>query len=348
MKSNGIDLNKSSNNYMLYNFQKLALIKNVHSNYIICVCFLKDGRIVSSSNDKRILIFNKITYKNDIKIKEKESINYININKDGILIVCLQGGTLFNLYEFKGKKYKKIQSIKSFSFFESIKRKFKNSYYYYSVKKFIELKNGNLAAILKGSNLIYFYKKENDKKYSYLDKFFDNSKQIISDICELNNKEYCIAAEIDEVIRFVDINIDTNSQSITGTIKISRIAFSNTQLFLMNINDLFVLGNECIYLIDIKKKSLIKNIKIKSGIICCGYKLSDNNILIGSLGNCIEQLKYDEKNKELITISIMKPKKTNELYQINSISVFNNKLILSPYDNAIGKGSLAIHKFKNK
>ena len=47
-----MDINNFWNNHTLNDFQKLALYKNVHSYQITSVCFLKDGRIASSSGDK--------------------------------------------------------------------------------------------------------------------------------------------------------------------------------------------------------------------------------------------------------------------------------------------------------
>ena len=60
---------------------------------------------------EKYLIYNIITFKKEIEIKEKKSINYMNITRDGIIITCLRGAYL-NLYEIIGKKYKKIQTIK--------------------------------------------------------------------------------------------------------------------------------------------------------------------------------------------------------------------------------------------
>ena len=334
MKKKDSNLNNFKNIYRLKPLQKLALLKNVHSKYITSVCFLKDGRIVSSSFDKKVLVYNKITFKIEIRIKEKKSVNYININKDGILIVCLDG-TFFNLYEIKGKTYKKIQTINPYSLLDGFLSLFSR---YYSIIKFNELKNGNLAVILYKTNSICFYKKENNKKYSYLDRFYDEDVQKISDFCELNSKEFCYSCIYDERIKYA--NTDTKK---IRSIKIPNLAFSQVQLFLMNINELFVAGDECIYIIDIQKKEIIKNIKLNM-FLCCMHKVSDNIILIGSWKNFIEKLKYDKKKKELKIISKVKYKNTDEIYQTNSISTLNNKLIVCPYDNDLDKSSLVIYQ----
>ena len=77
------------NNHTLNNFQILAKLEDVHSSEISSVCFFKDGWIASSSTDKSVLIYNKITFKIEIRIKERKDIFYMNVNKDGIFLVWM-------------------------------------------------------------------------------------------------------------------------------------------------------------------------------------------------------------------------------------------------------------------
>ena len=44
-----------------------------HTATVICLCVLNDGRLVSGSYDKSIIIYNKITYQPDLIIKEHSS-----------------------------------------------------------------------------------------------------------------------------------------------------------------------------------------------------------------------------------------------------------------------------------
>jgi len=106
----------------------------------------------------------------------------MNINKDGILIVCL-GGTYLNLYEIKGKKYHNIQTIRPYSLKNDIIGIFDGSY---SIQKFIELKNGDIAILVWAYALSFYQKKKNSKKYSYLDKLKEEGESI-SDLCELDD-----------------------------------------------------------------------------------------------------------------------------------------------------------------
>ena len=134
------------NNHTLMDFEPTAFLQNIHSGRINSVCFLKDGRFVSSSDDYYVFVYNKITFKKEISIKEKKSIVYMNINKSGILITCLRG-TFLNLYEIKGKNYKNIQTIKPYSLLSDIIGKFDDSF---SIQKFIELKNGDIVILVWG------------------------------------------------------------------------------------------------------------------------------------------------------------------------------------------------------
>ena len=105
MNLNDSNKNNFWNSHTLNDFQQLLIYNNVHSSKITAVCFLKDGSLASASDDKYVYIYNKNTFEKEITIKENKRIDYININKDGILIVCLSGTYLY-LYEIKNKNIK--------------------------------------------------------------------------------------------------------------------------------------------------------------------------------------------------------------------------------------------------
>ena len=209
-----METNNFWNNHTLNDFQLLAIFNDVHSNEISSVCFLKDGRIASSSHDNNILIYNKRTFKIEIRIKERKSIFYMNINRDGILITCMRG-TYLNLYEIKGKRYSNIQTIRPYSLKIDIIGIFDGSYY---IKKFIELKIGDIAILDRGYT-ISFYKKKS-KKYSYLNQYKEDEEglKIITDLCELDDNQYCLNDHCGKLIRF----LDWNKKIITGTIKFEK------------------------------------------------------------------------------------------------------------------------------
>ena len=267
-----MDINIFQNNHTLNDFQQLALFKNVHSSKIDSICCLKDGRIVSSSWDKYIFIYNKNTFKIEIRIKEMKIIRYININKDGILIVCLDG-TYLNLYEIKGKKYHNIQTIRPYSLKNDIIGIFNGSL---TILKYIELKNGDIAILVWSYALSFYQKKKNSKKYSFINKFKEERDENITDLCELDDNQYCLSFKFIKLIKF----LDWNKKEITKTIKFDDNFYSSdskNQLLLMNKNDLFAIGSKNIIIIDTKCKEIIKNIKVDlSGYLSSIYKLSKN------------------------------------------------------------------------
>ena len=126
---------------------------------------------------------------------------------------------------------------------------------------------------------------------------------------------------------------------------------AHNHLLLMNERDLFIAGSDILLIIDIQKKEITKSIKInKCGYLSSMYKISDNIIIAGFWKNYIEQLEYDKDEKELKVISKTEAKNyySHDLFDISSIAIFNDKLIVAPYDNKLGNSSLIIYKLKNK
>ena len=144
-----------------------------------------------------------------------------------------------------------------------------------------------------------------------------------------------------------------NSKKITETINIDKYFFSDSknEMILMNKNDLLLAGNKGIIIIDIQEKKIIKKINLSTpGYLSYIFKLTNNILITGHWHNYIEQWEYDEVKKEIKVISCTKTKEpfgSGVLFDISSISIFNNKLIISPYDNSLDNSSLIIYKYKN-
>ena len=318
----------------------------MHSSNLTSVCFLKDGRIASSGEYDYVLIYNKITYKIEIKIKESNAIKYMNVTRDGILITCL-GANFANFYEINGKEYKNIQTIKPYGFLMNMLAKYNS---WLSIQKFIELKNGDLVFFAWYHGISFYRKKKNSKTYSCFDKYKEPliKKKHMTDLVELDNNEYIISFKYDDMIQF----LNKKSKKITKTIKCEKCFFSSSKnnMLLMNKNDLFLLGEKEILLLDIQKKEIIKEIKltVDAGDLSSMYKLSENILLAGYWNNYIEQLEYDEIKKEFKVISKTSKKKNKnyELYEASSIAILKNDLIVAPFDNDLNGSSLIIYKYK--
>ena len=78
------------------------------------------------------------------------------------------------------------------------------------------------------------------------------------------------------------------------------------------------------------------------------YKLSNNLILAGYWCNYMEELEYDAIKKEFKAIKMMDQKDYDKIFATSSIAIFNNKLIIAPYNNQLGNSSLIVYQLKNK
>ena len=82
---------------------------NYHSNNVLCLTLLKDGRLVSGADDNLIIIYNKTTYKPDIEINEhKDGITCLLVLNSGILASSSLDATikLFKIKKTNTKFYK--------------------------------------------------------------------------------------------------------------------------------------------------------------------------------------------------------------------------------------------------
>ena len=85
---NNNNLDNSLNNIDSFNVSlKNSIHKlNYHKNRVLCISILNNDRLISGSEDKSIIIYNKIVYQPDLIInKHKGSINCIIQLSSGIL-----------------------------------------------------------------------------------------------------------------------------------------------------------------------------------------------------------------------------------------------------------------------
>ena len=262
----------------------------------------------------------------------------MNINRDGILITCLQADA--NLYKIKGKQYQIIQTLKPYNFLLNIIGRIDGKY---SITKFLELKNGDLVFFPYHYGISFYKKNTKDNKYSNIYRYHKGDGYLC-DVCEIGNNQFAFAFKYKYTLQFFDMN----SKKITKILQYFSFSDSTNGLILMNNKDLLVAGQSSIYIVDIEKKEVYKKFNLYSnGNLESIYRLTNNILLVGYQHNYIEQIEYDEIKKELKIISkIYKNKDSNP---IEFISLFNNDLIVAPYKNFDKKGgSLIIYKLKNK
>ena len=71
IKKEKIKDNQNDNLYNDFNIKLKNLIHKLktHTSSVLCLAVLYDGRLVSGSSDKSIIIYNKITYQPELIIK---------------------------------------------------------------------------------------------------------------------------------------------------------------------------------------------------------------------------------------------------------------------------------------
>ena len=185
------------------------------------------------------------------------------------------------------------------------------------------------------------------KNIVYLNKFeILEIDQNATDLVELEDNQYGVYFYTEKKIKFLNMNLKKITNVLNANVYLN-------QMILMNKNDLLLAGNVNILVIDVQNKIIAKNIQhIMNGSICTMYKLNDKRILLGGLGNYIEQIEYDEikKNIKVISNNGKKDKVIVNYFPshvISSISVFKNNLIVSPFNNKYDHSSLIIYQLKN-
>ena len=102
-------INKYSNQNIEFKTHITTL--KIHTDWVNCLIILNDGRLVSGSIDKSIIIYNKETYKPNIIIQEhKDAIKCLIQLKNGILASCSHDNTI-KLFNIKENEYELIQTL---------------------------------------------------------------------------------------------------------------------------------------------------------------------------------------------------------------------------------------------
>ena len=120
-----------------------------HSSSVFCLCVLNDGRLVSGSADKSIIIYNKDTYQPDLIIKKHNNYICCIIQLSSGELVSCSSDNLINLYKIKGVQYELIQTL---------------NYHSNIVWKILELKNKVLISCSNDSSIIFYSKNNNEFK----------------------------------------------------------------------------------------------------------------------------------------------------------------------------------------
>ena len=302
-----------------------SLFLKCHKSKVSHIIILRDGRLSSCSFDKKIIIYKKHSFQIAQIIEGKNSfifhIQLSNNNIIGLHTNCSKNA--LEIYELKNKKYKLSQEI----IIEEERK----------LRKIIEMDDKTVVLCFKYI-ILQIYKIDESKKYKkIMEKWIISSKRYGRlNIIKVNESElaYCLSAL--HQIFFLDIK-----NNLKQTASISNIDCSERKNSMLMLNDkiliVFAKYTNGIYLIDIKKHTIIK--KIMKGIFCCSMiKLLNGNFLVGykdrNNKSGLTEYKYEkelfakiksvEEKKYLFNFCEMKDGKIASLSGNNKIKIFSN------------------------
>ena len=265
--------------------------KKYHSNCIHSMLILKDERLVSSSWDGTIKIYNKNNYYVDMTINAHNThVNQITLLDDGNFASCSDDKTI-KIWKIENEKYTEVQTLIGHE------------------DKIFKILQMNKELLITGSeSLIKFWKKENEKWIKD-----ENYKEIkcesqVVDIIKINDNEilcYCINS-----FDFYNIEKGKEPNKLVNIPTSCGWPYNN---LMIKLTDNIVIsggnsGNSALQIIDIKNRKKIKDInyssqissivKVSNSIFFAGdengniirfdYNSSDNNVtdnIIGKVHN---------------------------------------------------------------
>ena len=281
IKNKDNKINDQIKNDNLYNDFNIKLKEPIHelryhTAEINCLAVMNDGRLVSGSLDKSIIIYNKETFKPDLVIKEHSNwVNCIIQLRSGILASCSKDKSI-KLLNIKGNEYNFLQSLR---------------YHKDSIRKIIELNNKVLVSCSNDSSIIF---------YKYDDSEYEKDYQIstngpCSSIIQTKENEICY------------YNVDNDNDTICffdmseRKVKASISNISTSDMIMIEKDLLLIPGFSIISIININKYELVRNIDVKGSFWIDGICILNKNMLLtGDRQKNLKQWKI--KDDDLILI----------------------------------------------
>ena len=279
-----------------------------HTACVYCLCLLNDGRLVSGSGDKSIIIYDKNTYQPDLIIKEHNNkVTCIIQLSSGIVVSCSEDKTI-KLFNINGKKYEILQTL---------------NYHNNGVYKIIETKNKALISCSKDSSIIFYLKDNNEYKKDYQISTNGSCYALI----ETKDNEICYLENKDKRICFYDL---TGRKKIDASISV-KDNYDSFRLWITMIRKdlLLVSGRNKISIINTNQYKLVRTVEVPNSDLITGVCLLNKNMLLtGDYEEKILQWKIEGDNLVLISKKV----KTHDK-DINVLLNLGNGLIASGSDD---------------
>ena len=296
--------NNSYNNFNI-NSKSLILKLNFHRNWVRCLALLKDGRLAAGSDDYQIIIYDKITYKPDLKLEAENIILYLTTLSSGILACAITRH--IKLLYIKGNTYEILQTFE---------------YHDDWVYKIIELNNNNLVSCSEDKKVI-FYRKTTELGQVNTNKIpinlriseantdlynkYEKDYEILSDfihysMTQTKENEICYSENTRDsyisTICFYDIYKRKNNSTISNVKTGGPLSPFN-----LATKDLLIIGSEnIISIIDVNKYKIIRLVEVDHSLNIFSFcMLNENMFLIGNNYGEITQWKIEGDNIILIS-----------------------------------------------
>ena len=262
-----------------YKNEKLSEYKkNYHSSCIHSMLILKDERLVSSSWDGTIKIYNKNNYYVDMTINaHKDQVNQITLLEDGNFASCSNDKTI-KIWKIEDNKYTEIQTLIG---------------HQDNIFKILQMSKELL--ITGSTSVIKFWKKEKEKwlpEENYKDIKVDSQ---VVDILKINDNE--ILCYCSNSFDFYNIEKGKEPNKLANISTSCGWPYNN---LMINLTENIVIaggnsGNSALQIIDIKKRQKIKDIPY-SNQISSVVKVSNSIFFAGDEKGNIIRFDYNSSN----------------------------------------------------
>ena len=250
-----------------------------HNNDVTCLTILNDGRLVSCSFDSSIIIYNKITYKPDLIIKEHKHYVLFIIKLNSGLLASSSSDTTIKLFEIKGNEYEVLQII---GFHKS------------GVLKIIELKDKTLVSCSHDKSIIFFTEENLEYKKNF--ELLTNGN--CTTVIQTKENEICYSQGNNNEIYFYDLLEKKMKFSIDNISKFKEYR----ENFIMISNYLLAIpGENQISLININEYKVVRIVEVPNSDWICGVCLFNNMLITGDDSKTIRQWKIENDNLTLIS-----------------------------------------------
>ena len=266
-------------NYDIKSKKPIQTLNN-HTGNVWCLTFMKDGRLVSGSEDTSIIIYNKITYQPDLVIKQHIGPVYCIVQlSSGLLASCSKDNTI-KLFNIKGNEYELKQTLE---------------YHENAVFKIIELKNTNLISCSDDCSFIIYSKQNKEYKFDFKNSTDDRCSSVI----QTKDNEICYSImDVNNTIYFFDLS----ERKIKASIKEITKCNNQREWFIMISEDLLLIpGEKELSIININEYKLVRKINVPDSQWLCGVCMINNNMIFTGGDSKIKQWKMEKDDLILVS-----------------------------------------------